>query len=160
MGAFYDLEPEDLEKRNAYRKNPASALAEGLFTEKRLTNIARSWATQVGKAIEYGPTLLGGNYAGVRYESLLQRLEKEIGRVLRFLGADASEETVKRCIEAGSFERWSEGRERGKEESSSFYRKDVAGDWKNVFTEDDKRVFKKVAGELLIRLGYEKDYDW
>lgn len=160
VGAFYDLESEDLEKRDAYRENPASALAEGLFTEKRLTNIARSWARHVGKAVDDGPALLGGNYAEVRYEDLLQRPEEEVGRLLRFLGADVNEETVKRCIEAGSFEKWSEGRERGEEESSSFYRKGIAGDWKNIFTEDDKRVFKKAAGELLIRLCYERGYDW
>ncbi|HKZ26797.1 MAG TPA: sulfotransferase domain-containing protein, partial [Rubrobacteraceae bacterium] len=159
-GAFYDLEPEDLEKRDAYRKDPASALAEGLFTEKRLTNIARSWAILVGKAIEDGPKLLGGNYTEVRYEVLLANPEEEVGRILRLLGADASEETVKHCVEAAGFEKWSEGRKSGEEESSSFYRKGVAGDWKNVFTERDRRIFKQVAGELLIRLGYEKDYDW
>ncbi len=157
-GAFYDLEPEELEKRDAYREDPAHA--EGLFTEKRLANIARSWANQVGRVVEYGPALLGDHYAEVRYEDLLQRPEGEVGRLLRFVGADAGEETVKRCVEAGSFEKWSEGRERGEEESSSFYRKGVAGDWENVFTEDDKRIFKKAAGELLIRLGYEEDHDW
>jgi len=159
-GAFYELEPEDLEKRNAYRKDPASALAEGLFTEKRLNSIARSWAIQVGKAVEYGPVLLGDNYTEVRYEDLLQRPEEEVGRLLRFLGAEASEETVKRCIEMSSFEKWSEGRKRGEEDSFHFYRKGIAGDWRNVFTENDKRVFKRAAGDLLIELGYEKDHDW
>jgi hypothetical protein len=159
-GAFYDLEPEDLEKRDAYRQDPASALAEGLFTEKRLKGIARSWANQVGRAVEYGPALLGSNYTEVRYEDLLTRPQEEIGRLLRFLGADADEETVKRCIEMSSFERWSEGRERGREDSSAFYRKGIAGDWRNVFTAEDRRVFKEAAGEVLIQLGYEKDHDW
>ena len=36
----------------------------------------------------------------------------------------------------------------------------IAGDWKNHFTEEDRRVFKEEAGELLIRLGYEEDLDW
>src|SRR5919199_4687878 len=40
-GGFYDLEPEDLERRDAYRRNPASALTEGLFTKNRLKGIAR-----------------------------------------------------------------------------------------------------------------------
>jgi hypothetical protein len=63
-------------------------------------------------------------------------------------------------VEAASFERLSEGREQGQEDTSSFYRKGVAGDWKNHFTERDKRIFKKEAGELLIELGYERDLDW
>jgi hypothetical protein len=159
-GAFYDLEPEDLRRRAAYRENPKMALANGLFTEKRLHNIARSWALRVGKAVEYGPAVLGANYAEVRYEALLEKPEEEIGRVLRLLGAEADEETVRRCIEMGGFEKWSEGRERGQEDTRSFYRKGMAGDWKNVFTERDKAVFKKAAGAVLVSLGYEEDDGW
>ena len=159
-GAFYDLGPEDLARRDAYRRDPASALAEGLFTQKRLSNIARSWAARVGEAVERGPAFLGDNYAEVRYEDLLTNPREEIGRLLGFLGAAADEATVKGCMEMSSFEKWSGGRERGEEESSSFYRKGVAGDWRNVFTRDDKRVFKRIAGELLIRLAYESDDAW
>jgi hypothetical protein len=36
----------------------------------------------------------------------------------------------------------------------------VAGDWNNYFTERDKQTYKEEAGELLIRLGYERDLDW
>ena len=34
------------------------------------------------------------------------------------------------------------------------------GGWKSVFTEEHKAEFKKVAGELLIELGYERDLNW
>ena len=40
------------------------------------------------------------------------------------------------------------GRTQGEEASSSFYRKGIAGDWKNHFSEEDRRVFKEEAGEL------------
>ena len=40
------------------------------------------------------------------------------------------------------------------------YRKGIIGDWQNHFTEDHRRVFKRVAGDILIRLGYEKNGDW
>jgi hypothetical protein len=40
------------------------------------------------------------------------------------------------------------------------YRKGIVGDWRNHFSEDHRRVFKQVAGDLLIRLGYENDADW
>jgi Sulfotransferase domain len=79
--------------------------------------------------------------------------------MLEFLGADASERTVRRCVDAASFEKLAEGRERG-QEAASFFRKGIAGDWKNVFTEQDKRDFKAVAGDLLVALGYEEDDDW
>jgi hypothetical protein len=55
------------------------------------------------------------------------------------------------------------GRERGQENYTldhGKHRKGIAGDWKNVFTERDKAVFKEAAGNLLIELGYEKDDNW
>jgi hypothetical protein len=32
--------------------------------------------------------------------------------------------------------------------------------WKEHFTEEHKKLFKDVAGDLLVKLGYEKDNDW
>lgn len=159
-GGFYELEPEDLEKRDAYRKNHPSSNFDSLFTEKRLRNIAKTWSSQVGNAIKHGPALLGENYTEVRYEDLLERPEEELNKLLEFLGADAGKKTIEHCIEVSSFEKWSEGRNKGEEDSSSFYRKGVAGDWWNAFTERDRQVFKEATGDLLSRLGYEKDHTW
>lgn len=47
----------------------------------------------------------------------------------------------------------------GKELSFTF-RKGQIGDWKNYFTDEHKTLFKKVAGQLLIDLGYESDMNW
>jgi hypothetical protein len=103
--------------------------------------------------------LLGANYAEVKYEDLLKNPKEELGRLLEFLGADASEEVVSECVSAASFERLSGGRKRG-QEASSFYRKGIAGDWKRVFTERNKEDFKAGGGDLLVELGYEKDDEW
>lgn len=43
---------------------------------------------------------------------------------------------------------------------SSTFRSGKTGEWKKHFTEEHKRAFKDVAGDLLIRLGYEKDNNW
>jgi hypothetical protein len=40
------------------------------------------------------------------------------------------------------------------------FRKGHAGDWRNHFTQAHKDAFKEVAGDLLIRLDYEKDLKW
>ncbi len=40
------------------------------------------------------------------------------------------------------------------------YRKGQTRDWKNHFTEDHRRAFKELAGDVLIRLGYERDTAW
>ena len=158
-GGIYDLEPEELERYDAYRNGSPGALAEGLFTKARLTSIASDWSSGVSKAIEVGPALLGENYTEVRYEDLLVRPLEEVRQLLKFLNAGADEKTVAKLVEKSAFERQS-NRERGQEDSTSRLRKGIAGDWKNVFTGEDKRIFKEVAGDLLIRLGYEKDSNW
>ena len=43
---------------------------------------------------------------------------------------------------------------------SGTFRKGKPGGWKDVFTEENKALFKEEAGEILIRYGYEKDLDW
>jgi hypothetical protein len=133
---------------------------ESVFAGNSLGRMASEWAARVGRAVEDGPALLGDNYAEVRYEDLLERPEREMARLLSFLGAEAGPEVVGRCVAAASFERLSRGRRRGEEDATSFFRKGVAGDWKNVFTERDMEVFKREAGGLLVRLGYERDVGW
>jgi len=43
---------------------------------------------------------------------------------------------------------------------SGTFRKGTPGGWRAHFTEANKALFKEVAGDLLIRLGYEQDMDW
>ncbi len=40
------------------------------------------------------------------------------------------------------------------------FRSGKAGEWRSHFTESHKQLFKEIAGDLLIRLGYEKDNGW
>ena len=150
------------QKRETYRRDPRELLetGEGIFAGDLLRKAAGEWASLVGGVVEDGPKLLGNNYREVRYEDLLERPGEEVQKLLEFLGAGSDEGAVKRCVGSASFERLSKGRDRGQEDAASFFRKGVAGEWKHVFTRKDRRIFKEEAGELLIRLGYEKDYDW
>jgi hypothetical protein len=43
---------------------------------------------------------------------------------------------------------------------SHTFRSGKTGGWKNHFTDGHKNLFKDVAGDLLIKLGYEKNNDW
>jgi hypothetical protein len=43
---------------------------------------------------------------------------------------------------------------------SPTYRSGKTGEWKKYFTEEHKEIFKDIAGDLLIRLSYEKNNDW
>jgi hypothetical protein len=160
---FGDVEnkPRQKAKRDAYRENPESVKAMGgIFTGKQLRSLSAEWQDKVGGAANQGRKYFGERYVEVKYEDMLRHPEVELRRLLEFLGADASEESAARCVQEASFEKLGEGRQRGEEDPKAFVRKGIAGDWKNVFTERDKRVFKKQAGELLVKLGYEEDGSW
>ncbi len=43
---------------------------------------------------------------------------------------------------------------------SHTFRSGKTGGWREHFTDGHKRLFKEVAGDLLVRLGYEKSDDW
>jgi hypothetical protein len=43
---------------------------------------------------------------------------------------------------------------------SGTFRKGQPGNWREHFSEANKALFKDQAGDLLLRLGYEKDNDW
>jgi hypothetical protein len=157
QGYPHRLTPQELARGKDLREGREPAAA---FTEDRLRQAASNWRLLVGSAVEDGPVLLGSDYTEVRYEDLLVRTNEEVERLLSFLEVDTEEAIVEHCVSSASFEKLSRGRQRGQEDPSSFYRKGVAGDWRNYFTEEDRRVFKEEAGELLIRLGYEDDFDW
>jgi len=43
---------------------------------------------------------------------------------------------------------------------SPTFRSGKTGEWKKHFTTEHKKIFKDAAGDLLVKLGYEKDNDW
>jgi hypothetical protein len=43
---------------------------------------------------------------------------------------------------------------------SPTFRSGKTGEWKKHFTDEHKKIFKEVAGDLLVKLGYEKDNSW
>jgi len=45
-------------------------------------------------------------------------------------------------------------------QKSPTFRKGKSGGWKNAFTQEHMDIFKEVASQLLIDLGYEKDTNW
>lgn len=93
------------------------------------------------------------------YERMLAEGPAVARELFQYLDLDHGDRLIEDLIERSSF-RFYAGRDRGNEDRKRFYRKGVAGDWKNHFTEEDKQVFKEVAGDMLIRLGYEKDMSW
>jgi hypothetical protein len=43
---------------------------------------------------------------------------------------------------------------------SPTFRSGKTGEWKKYFTDEHKKIFKDIAGDLLIKLGFETNLDW
>lgn len=155
-GGVFALTPEEIETRDCYLSDREGFLESGrsIFTEERLSQLARRWAYRTRKAHEEGPRFYRSGYLEIRYEDLLAETPDVLKQVLDLLGARSDPKTLDYCIQASSFARAS-NREQGKEDADSFFRKGIAGDWRNVFTEKDRELFDRFAGEDLARLGYE-----
>jgi hypothetical protein len=93
------------------------------------------------------------------YEKLLGDGATVARELFQFMDLRHEAPLIQDLLERSSF-RFYAGRERGQEDRKRFYRKGIAGDWKNHFDDGEKRIFKEVAGDMLVRLDYEKDLNW
>ena len=66
-------------------------------------------------------------------------------------------ETIKAEMSSNPDEEWQAKRN---EDIASFLPKGQAGNWQRLFTDKDKSVFKEIAGQVLVKWGYEKDLNW
>jgi hypothetical protein len=98
--------------------------------------------------------------AFVRYEDLLAGAAETLkSPIERITGRGVDMTRLRAAEEQFSFARLV-NRQAGEEDTRSFLRKGIAGDWKNKFTREAKEVFAHYAGEQLIRLGYETNNAW
>ena len=76
-GGIFDLDPEELAKRDAYLEDAQSFLSSGnsIFSEARLRQMAVRWSRRVSKASRDGSTIFGPNFFELRYEQLLANPE-------------------------------------------------------------------------------------
>lgn len=101
-----------------------------------------------------------GNCVHVHYEKLRLYPVEELRRiVLELAGKDVDFQRAVTVVDNHSFEKVS-GRKAGEENTKSFMRKGVVGDWKNYFNQEARERFNKYAGSGLLTLGYELDSDW
>jgi len=128
------------------------AVADRRVPQEMLEFFTSLWMQCVGAGIEAKNVF--GRYLQLRYEDALQDTSAQVRRLFEFIGADADDTTVERCVRAASFEAMSGGRRRGQEDSDSVVRKGVAGDWRRWFTDEQAAWFRERAGELMDTLGY------
>jgi len=118
-------------------------------------NHARAWNRIASIFHTTGKELYADNYLLVRYEDLLEQPMAQVGQLFSFSGLPHGEDLVAKIVDKASFKNLSQGRKAGEQDSASFYRKGVSGDWKNYLTPEASRKVFKDAWELMQQFGYE-----
>jgi len=92
----------------------------------------------------------------IRYEDLVNNLtaDTEILKIINFLWEDL------RNLNISKSEFLKIMKNNIDTKNSWTYRQGKFGGWREEFTSRNKANFKKVAGDLIIKLGYEKDNNW
>jgi len=148
---------DDLRKDQTPFTNGVSSI----FTETFIRNIATRWVKDLTESDAEAQRLYGKNYHSLRYEDLLETPFEVMTKLWEFLSvkkiSKALEKTIKAEMSSNPDEQWQAERN---ESIASFLPKGQAGNWQRLFTEKDKSVFKEVAGEMLVKWGYEKDLNW
>ena len=97
--------------------------------------------------------------ATITYEQMANDMASELSKIVELFGADPIPEISQYCAAAATFEKMT-GRPVGHEVPTDKARKGIVGDWKNYFTQEDGKLFDKLAGQQLIAMGYEPDRNW
>jgi Sulfotransferase family len=118
-----------------------------------VARFAERWAADLARAQEFADRH-PDRILRIRYEDLRTDTECILTRVFEFLGVEAGETVLAQCRTEAAFAKWSGGRHPGEENRLSFFRKGVAGDWRNHLSEEANTLFRERAGIWLNRLGY------
>lgn len=111
------------------------------------------YLSHVNKAVNDG-------YFIIKYEDLIKDTPGTLTKVLNFVSKNDPINTDKmnEAIDYCSFEK---AKKRQKKDTG-FFRKGggKTGDWRNYFSHKSAQVYDEYAGDLLVKLGYEKDRNW
>lgn len=144
-------------------KNNLAEYIDFLFTDKPskfiFFNHPGDWKSYNEKWLEAEQS--NPNIYCIKYEDMLTKVHDEMAKLFdhKFMEFNISTQTIRKAVNSYSFENQTKRRP-GEENINSFLRKGVSGDWKNHFNNQAKEVFKRHAGDLLIKFGYEKDKNW
>jgi hypothetical protein len=89
----------------------------------------------------------------IHFEDLILNRDRALTRIMEHFLARAPLQTPRQLI-LNSLETSINPKK------SPTFRSGRTGEWKKYFTDQHKQIFKQVAGDLLIKLGYEQNNDW
>jgi len=140
---------------------PFSDGRRSIFTDTFIRNIASRWVNDLTESEAEARRLYQERYHTLRYEDLLANPFAEMTKLWEFLGVQqvpaSLAEAIQSELSSNPDEEWQAKRNEG---IASFLPKGQAGNWQRLFTTRDKTLFKEIAGEMLVKWGYEESADW
>lgn len=123
---------------------------------KNIENAAQYWKTQVqkGRDTSQHPSA-GKRYFELFYENLVENPEQELKKLLTFL----EEEFDEKILDFHQKKRNLADESSACQVMNPIY-KTSKNRWESELDHNQKNIFKEIAGDLLIELGYAKNHDW
>lgn len=151
----------DRKIRDDYLQDPEPFLRHerSIFSAGEIRRRAEMWDQNVVETVEIGQTLLGEQFTTIRFEDLLENPYQQVSRIWEFLGAHPQdlENEIQEELDHNPVSDWQEGKTKTQMKRPAYGR---TGNWRELFTAKDCEAFKAVAGDSLVRFGYEPDLDW
>jgi hypothetical protein len=157
------LRPGDAKLMADLRKDPQAFIngEKSIFTEAWLKDAhqgAPSWRDNLLESEAEGQRLYSDRYFPIRYEDLLANPFDQMKKLWLFLGVQSVDLALEKALHAEIAENPDEKWQAGRNQSiPAILPKGQPGSWRKFFTQRDREVFNAIAGELLVKWGYEKD---
>lgn len=118
-----------------------------------LVDTAKGWRNYI-EGVRDQVKRRGLSYVELRYEDMAKDMAPALERVFDFLKVDRSPAVIERCVAATQFPALAQGRKPGEEDRRSFFRKGVAGGWRDDLGADQAARIMAAAGGTATDLGY------
>ncbi len=90
----------------------------------------------------------------IRYENMLINPNTVLEKIFNFLGFNIEQEKIKQIIEKNSFDKIT-GRKSGENDNTKFIRKGISGEWRTIFSKEQKSLFNRIGEDIIKNLGYQ-----
>jgi len=137
-------------------RDVAASFRKAIVGEKHVYHIAAQWRDEQHECARL-VRRLGERAVQISYESLLENTVAELERICSFIGAPYRDKALHYYRSAESINTARSGQMWANVEQPML--RSNTKKYKNEMSEEDIRLFEKVAGHALLSLGYELDYD-
>ncbi len=156
------LKKRDLKIREDFIEAPESFLKENqsIFSPGQLMIEMERWVENLEETDSLADDLFGSAYLRLRYEDLLSDPVHTLEKIWSFLGFPEIDPKLKEAVLSEMTR--NPDKEWQKEQANEMtinIQKGKSGSWKDFFSEGDRLLAKQIAGETLIKWGYEKDLE-